>query len=79
MKDSLLLWIAGFCVTSGAALIGTVWAMLNAKIDGQNKNLEQVRERIADLYRKLEIHRERTDEHRLDITKALYERTSKNG
>ena len=79
MKDSLLIWIAGFCVTSGGALIATVWTMLNSKIDGQKRETEQVRERIADLYQKLEKQRERTDEHRLDITKALYERTCKNG
>lgn len=77
MNESLLMWIAGFCVTSGAALIGTVWAMLNNKIDAQNKSIEHIRERIADLYQKLEKQRERTDEHRLDITKSLYERTCK--
>jgi apolipoprotein N-acyltransferase len=59
------------------SLVGVVWAMLNSKIDQQNKNLEQARERIADLYQKLEKQRERTDEHRLTITKELFERTCK--
>lgn len=77
MNQTLLIWIAGFVVTSGGALIATVWAMLNAKIDGQKRDNEQVRERIADLYRKLEIHRERTDDHRLELTRQIYERTSK--
>lgn len=75
MSTEVLFWLAGFCVTSGGALIATVWAMLNSKIDGHKREIEQLRERIADLYRKLELQRERTDAHHLDITKALYERT----
>lgn len=77
MSNELLFWIAGFCVTSGGALIATVWAMLNSKIDSQKREIEQVRERIADLYRKLELQRERTDGNHLEITKAMYERTCK--
>jgi hypothetical protein len=75
MSGELAIWIVGFAITSGGALIGTVWAMLNAKIDGQNKSVEQIRDRIADLYRKLELQRERSDAHHLEITKALYDRT----
>ena len=66
-----------YAVGITGSLIGVVWAMLNSKIDQQNKNIEQVRERIADLYQKLEKQRERTDEHRLVITKELFERTCK--
>lgn len=75
MTQELAMWIVGFCVTSGGALIATVWAMLNSKIDGQKRDIDQVRERIADLYRKQELARERSDLHHLEITKALYERT----
>lgn len=75
MTPDLAMWIVGFAITSGGALIGTVWAMLNAKIDGQNKSIEQMRERIADLYRKLELQRERSDAHHLSITEKLYDRT----
>jgi uncharacterized coiled-coil protein SlyX len=78
MSNEVLMWIAGFCVTSGGALIATVWAMLNSKIDGQKREIDQVRERIADLYQKLEQQRQRTDGHHLDITKALYERTCRH-
>lgn len=75
MTGELAIWIIGFAITSGGALIGTVWAMLNAKIDSQSKASEQIRERIADLYRKLELQRERSDAHHLEITKSLYDRT----
>jgi len=50
MTGDLAMWIIGFAITSGGALIGTVWAMLNAKIDTQKREIDQVRERIADLY-----------------------------
>ena len=75
MNGELAIWIVGFAITSGGALVGTVWAMLNAKIDSQNKSIEQIRERIADLYRKLELQRERSDAHHLNITEKLYDRT----
>jgi hypothetical protein len=75
MTGDLAIWIVGFAVTSGGALVGTVWAMLNARIDGQNKSIEQMRERIADLYRKIELQRERSDAHHLSITEKLYART----
>lgn len=78
MKDNLLLWIGGFCVTSGGALIATVWAMLNAKIDGHRRETEILRERIADLYAKLEKARERSDDHRYEMAKMVYE-VKKNG
>lgn len=74
MSGDLLVWIGGFCVTSGGALIATVWAMLNSKIDGQKRECELLRERIADLYAKLEKARERSDEHRFEMLKSFYER-----
>lgn len=77
MNTEVLVWVGGFAVTSGGALIGTVWAMLNAKIDERKRENEQIRERIADLYRKLEVQRERVDDHRLELTTKLYERTEK--
>lgn len=72
MSTDLLIWIGGFAVTSGGALIGTVWAMLNAKIDSHRKETEILRERIADLYAKLEKARERSDDHRYEIVKLVY-------
>lgn len=72
MNGELVVWIGGFCVTSGGALIATVWAMLNAKIDSQKRECELLRERIADLYAKLEKARERSDEHRFEMLKNLY-------
>lgn len=79
MNTELLVWIGGFVVTSGGALIGTIWAMLNAKIAEQKRECALLRERIADLYQKLERNRERTDEHRFEMLKHVYERTGKNG
>lgn len=74
MSGELLVWIGGFCVTSGGALIATVWAMLNAKIDEQRRECALLRERIADLYAKLEKARERSDEHRFEMLKYVYDR-----
>lgn len=79
MNTELLFWLGGFAVTIGGALITTVWAMLNGKIDGQKREIEQIRERIGDLYYKLEKARERTDDHRYEMTKMVYERTERHG
>ena len=78
MNPELIIWIGGFCVTSGGALIATIWAMLNAKIAEQKRECSLLRERIAVLYQKLERNRERTDEHRFEMLKYVYE-GKKNG
>lgn len=82
MSNELLIWIGGFAITFGGALVATVWAMLNAKIDRIDKEAERaresLRERIADLYQKQEGARERSDHHHLEIFKALYERTCRH-
>ena len=83
MTPEVLIAIGGFAITSGGALIATVWAMLNAKIERiekeSDKTREQFRERIADLYAKQESQRERGDHQHLDVFKALYERTCQHG
>jgi uncharacterized coiled-coil protein SlyX len=79
MSQELMLWLGGFCVTSGGALIATIWAMLNAKIAEQKRECSLLRERIADLYAKLEKARERSDEHRFEMLKYVYEKGGTNG
>ena len=59
----------------GGGMVGVVWKMLNDRLDSNKEDVAQIRERIADLYQKLEAQRQRTDGHHLEITKALYERT----
>ena len=56
------------------SLIGVVWAMLNGKIESQTKELAVLRERIADLYKKVETTRERGDGQHLAAMLEVYKK-----
>lgn len=77
ISSEVILALGGFAVTLCGALIATVWAMLNERIKSAEKEASRVRERIADLYVKLELARERADNHRLELTELIFRRTEK--